>query len=41
MIELLIYLLTLASVGTITFLEFFHDLENKLNDTDKKNKKRK
>lgn len=38
---LIIYLLTLAAVGTVAFLEFFHDLENKLNNHNRKEDKNK
>lgn len=39
MIELLVYLLTLGSIGTIATLEFFRDLKHKT-DTYKRNKRK-
>ena len=41
MVELIVYLLTLAGVGTVAILEFLHDLRDKTNNTRKDNKKRK
>ncbi len=41
MVELIVYLLTLAGVGTVAILEFLHDLRDKTENARNKDKKRK